>query len=253
MRLIYIFGIIIMTYSFDAISADNSVKIAIIKADDVRSGTSKWKRFFSLSRGKGVKVSAGIICNSLQNDKKGYFKWLQELQKSGWVEFWNHGWDHKKWENEKKDKIYEFCNSGYDHQKKHFSDSQKIMKEVLGIAPVAFGTPYNKCDSVTLKVMNEDKDLKLFFGYRGKKLENQILAPMLLRGEHDGTGKPNVEKFKADYNRKKNLMFTSIQFHPNGFSEKQFEEYEKILEFLKKEGWKFMLPAEYLAMKKNIQ
>jgi hypothetical protein len=71
---------------------------------------------------------------------------------------------------------------------------------------------------------------------------------MSLRGESNGTGKPNFEKFKAEYLKQKNLSFAAIQFHPNAFGDEHFTEYTKILDFLISEGWTFMLPTEYVAM-----
>ncbi|MDT8389751.1 MAG: polysaccharide deacetylase family protein [Lentisphaeria bacterium] len=226
-------------------AGEMSMKMAIIKADDIRGKTAKWERFFALSQKKGVKVSAGIICESLQSEKPDYVAWLKKWQSSGLVEFWNHGWDHKRWTAEDGKELREFSGSGYEHQKRHFDQSQALMKKVLGAAPVAFGAPYNAIDADTAKVLAEDPDTRLFFGYGGKPVKGKLLAPMMLRGEADGTGKPNFEKFKAVYVQKKNLSFTAIQFHPNSFGDEHFAEYAKILDFLIAEGWIFVLPAEY--------
>lgn len=228
-------------------------KIAIIKADDIRGKTTKWEYFFSLSKEKGVKVSAGIVGNSLAGEKKDYFNWLNHLQSTGQVEFWNHGWDHKRWKNDGAKEIREFRGSGYAHQKKHFEDAQNRMKEVLGVAPVTFGSPYNATDADTAKVMKENRDIRLFFCYGNKGVSGKVPMPMNLRGENDGTGKPDFEKFKAQYEAKKNLTFSAIQFHPNNFGEEQFDEYGKILDFLIAEGWTFMLPAEYLDLIDKIK
>lgn len=237
--------ITILTALLPILAQDKTKRIAIIKADDVRGISPKWDRFFKISKEKGIKVSAGIICNSLQKNKKGYFKWLNKLQDSGLVEFWNHGFDHKRWKKDGTNQS-EFGGSGYKHQKKHFNDAQKLMKKVLGIVPVAFGTPYNAVDADTMKIMSEDPKMRLFFCYNVKGLDNKILAPMKLRGESDGTGKPNFKKFKSKYN--KSISFTAIQFHPGGFSDKHFSEYAKIIDFLIAEGWVFMLPTEYVTM-----
>ena len=242
----------ILAISPTAFSQDLPKKIAIIKADDVRGVAKKWSRFFEISEEKGTKVSAGIICDSLQSDKGGYFKWLNELQSSGMVEFWNHGWDHKRWENEDRKELREFSGTGYEHQKRHFEEAQKHMKAVLGIAPNTFGAPFNSTDSDTVKVMAENSDMRLFFCNQGTKLKGKILAPMNLRGEHDGTGKPNFAKFKADY-KKDRVTFTAIQFHPGAFQEKHFAEYAKILDFLIAEGWTFVLPSEYITTQNTLK
>lgn len=223
-------------------------KIAIIKADDVRGVTKKWKRFIAISKERKVKVSCGIICNSLEKSKQDYGKWLVAEEKSGFVEFWNHGWDHKRWEKDGK-KQSEFGGSGFAHQQGHFAKSQEIMTRVIGVTPVAFGTPFNSFDEDTAKVLKEDKGIKLLFCYRDPKIDGVIAARMSLRGEPDGTGKPNATKFAKDYQKKKGkITFAAIQFHPNSFREdRHFDEYAKTLDILLKDGWTFMLPREYIA------
>jgi len=231
-----------------AAAQDRPEKIIIIKADDIRRVTDGWNRFFELSKAKNVKVSAGIICCSLETENSEYCDWLRAQQASGMVEFWNHGWDHKRWTNEQNERVWEFRGSGYDHQKKHFSDSQNIMEKVLGSPPAVFGAPYNAIDSDTLRVMNEDENMRLFFGYEQEVLNHTMIARMHLRGENDGTGKPNFEIFKETYMQKPDLTFTVLQFHPNNFDDERLAEYGKIIDFLIAEGWTFMLPAEYISM-----
>lgn len=245
-RLILYFSL--LCFPVLAFGQENSVKIAIIKADDVRGKTSKWNRFFAISAEKEVKVSAGIICDSLSGGDKAYFDWLRALHSSGQVEFWNHGWDHKSWTDETGARISEFSGSGYEHQKKHFEDAQAIMKRVLGSAPIAFGTPYNALDDDTINVMNENAEMRLFFCYQAKGLKDKVLVPMKLRGEPDGPGRPNFERFKEEYFTRKEVSLSALQFHPNAFEEEHFKEYSKILDFMISEGWTFLLPTAYVAM-----
>lgn len=228
-------------------------KVAIIKADDIRGSTEKWNRFFALSKEKGVKVSAGIICQSLENGKPDYFDWLKTLHASGDVEFWNHGWDHKRWTAENGKELREFSGTGYEHQKKHFDQSQALMKKALGVAPVAFGAPYNASDADTTRVMNEDSALRLVFCYDKQRFADKVSAPMNLRGESDGTGKPNFAKFKTEYAQKKQSSFSAIQFHPGNFGDEHFKEYAKILDFLIADGWKFVLPSEYVGSQAPVK
>lgn len=247
-KLIIFYAAAVLAGCLPASAQDKPEKIVIIKADDIRCPADGWNRFFELSRAKGVKVSAGIICDSLQNDQPDYFDWLRTLQATGLVEFWNHGWDHKRWVNDRNEQIREFAGTGYAHQKKHFTDAQEIMKKILGAPPVAFGTPYNASDSDTARVMKEDPDMRLFFCYEPQDLGDKTVARMNLRGESDGTGKPNFEKFKETYMQNEGLTFTALQFHPNNFDEERLAEYGKIIDFLTAEGWIFMLPSEYVSL-----
>lgn len=233
-------------------------RIVIIKADDVRSKHPKWEAFFHLNRDKGVKVSAGVIGNSMGTggkapsaEKKAYFDWMRKLEADGGVEFWHHGWDHKRWKDGETNRS-EYGKSGYAHQKKHTVLTQEAAQAALGKPFAALGTPFNAMDADSIRVFNEQPELQMIFCYPNHALLNdlkgKVLLPMTLRGEHDGTGKPNFEKFREAYEaRDPSLAFAAIQVHPQSFAEGGLEEYGKIIDFLKAEGWQFMLPREYYA------
>ncbi|MCH6256178.1 polysaccharide deacetylase family protein [Puniceicoccaceae bacterium K14] len=221
------------------------MKIAIIKADDIKGVDERFLRFIETSKNLGIKVSCGIICESLENPKKEYVEWMLAEQKQGFVEFWNHGWDHKRW-NENEETISEFGGSGYAHQKEHFVDSQNAIKRILGQSPISFGSPYNAFDADTKRVISEDESIRLLFCYRDPNLENVVPAFMALRGEPDGTGNPNAAKFIDSYNQKNDITFSAIQFHPANFDDQDFVEYEKTITFLLEKDWVFMLPSEYI-------
>lgn len=230
-------------------------RIAVIKADDVRRADAKWDRFINLSLERDVVVSLGLIGNSLEAENSAYATWLKKWHATGKVEFWNHGWDHKRWTDEAGKTLSEFGGSGYAHQKDHLSKTQAVSAPVFGKPFAAFGSPFNAMDPDTAKALNEIPELPLVFCYPdskpGKQLQNKLLLPMHLRGEHDGTGKPNFAKFKEDYLKKDNpvLTFAAIQFHPAAFAEDGFNHYTDILDFLKTQGWTFVLPSQYLQMR----
>lgn len=226
-------------------------RIAIIKADDVSGIHTKWERFFKLAEEHGVPVSAGVIANSFEKQDGKYLEWLKKWDATGKVEFWNHGWDHRRWE-EKGAYRSEFSGTGHEHQKNHISKVQEAGNKALGKSFVAFGTPFNDMDEDTAKALNEFPELQMVFcrpeAEPTKSLKDKILMPMFLRGENDGTGKPNFAKFKEEYEKRMTsspLAFCAFQFHPAVFSEEGFGEFVRIIEFLKKEGWTFMLPADY--------
>ncbi|RYD51588.1 MAG: DUF2334 domain-containing protein [Verrucomicrobiaceae bacterium] len=226
-------------------------RIAIIKADDVTGVNPKWERFFKLAEEHGVPVSAGVIGNSFDKQDEKYDEWLKRWEATGKVEFWHHGWDHRRWDEQGQYKS-EFSGSGFDHQRDHLAKTQDAAKAALGKPFIAFGTPFNDMDVDTVKVLNASPELKMFFcrpqSEPAKELKDKILLPMNLQGENDGTGKPNFAKFKEVYEAKKadpSLTFCAFQFHPGAFAEEGFAEFSSIVEYLKAEGWAFMLPAEY--------
>lgn len=222
-------------------------KFAIIKADDLKERTPKWDAFLSAAQAEDAKVTIGIICNSLEKPNATHEEWLKGLVASGRVEFWNHGWDHKQWKEGEKT-LSEFGGSGYDHQKDHLTKSQEVSARVFGKPFAVLGTPFNAMDLDTGRVLTEIPEITQVFAYPGKKKElgGKTILPMLMRGEADGTGKPNSEKFIADYQEKEwsKHDFTAIQFHPNSFGEGGVEEFSKIIKFLKTEGWEFIFCAD---------
>ena len=234
-------------FTLPALAAD---KIAILKADDVRGLNPKWDRFIQVAQAHGANPSLGIILQSLEKPSPAYEDWLKKTAATGKVEFWNHGWDHKQWTEEGVQK-YEFSNSGYEHQKEALAKSQAAALKVLGQPIVAFGAGFNAIDLDTSKALNEVPELKLIFLYLGKApaqaLVGKVLLPMALAGENDGTGKPNFAKFKEEYAKRNrpDLTLTAIQFHPQLFSEQGFTDFAAIIDFMKAEGWTFLLPSEY--------
>ncbi|MCU0792925.1 MAG: DUF2334 domain-containing protein [Opitutaceae bacterium] len=228
-------------------AVERPAKVVIVKADDVRGDTPKWRRFVADSEALGVKVSLGIICDSLVDASPEYVEWLRALERSGRVEFWNHGWDHKRWKNEAGVQLMEFKGTGPEHQAKHYGDAKAWMIKVLGVAPAAFGAPFNATDADTEAILRADSDLKLVFANRESAAAGKFFAPISLKGEHDGTGKPNFEKFRAEYAEKPDLTLLAFQVHPQSFGEEHFGEYAKIVAFLLAEGWTFALPREVVA------
>ncbi|WP_038159451.1 DUF2334 domain-containing protein [Verrucomicrobium sp. BvORR106] len=232
-------------------------RIAIIKADDVRGVNAKWDRFIALSQERDIVVSLGIITESLATQDPKYVAWIKKWADSGKVEFWNHGWDHKSWTSTDGKKLSEFGGSGLEHQKDHLLKAQAAFKTATGSPYTIFGSPFNAMDGDTARALNEIPELKMIYCYPGSvvnaQLKGKVLLPMSLRGEHDGTSKPNFPKFKEDYQKKDSaaLTFAAIQFHPFGFSEEGFKHYTDILDFLKAEGWTFVLPTKYLELQAN--
>ena len=236
-----------------ATSSNGPQRIVVIKADDLRAPNEKWRRFAEIAEQKDIKISIGIIAYDFPGYDASAVQWVRDQQQSGRVEFWNHGWDHNIWKDEEGRKVSEFSKSGYAHQNENLEKSQKKLTGILGRIPTIFGAPFNAMDLDTLAVLRTMPEFKGVFYYdkkeplKSQQLDSVNMLYMNLPGEMDGTGKPNFEKFKKKYESKEDgLVFTALQFHPPYFSEEGFQAYEEIIDFLKAEGWIFMLPSEYL-------
>jgi len=239
-----------MTLNATAIAADLS-RVVIIKADDFTGTNQAWNNFLEVSREAGVKVSIGVITKSIRENSPVQ-EWMRAQENKGDVEFWNHGWDHKRWTTNGLT-ISEFQGSGLAHQCEHLTHSQAALKKLLRHDVIAFGTPYNGFDSDTAQAMNDSPALRLFFIYttntKTKAARQRVsdrIALLDIVNEADGTGKPNAAKLAALL-AKRPPGPVSLQFHPPYFDAAHLEEYKTILTELKANGYTTMLPTEYVA------
>lgn len=233
-----------------AIAADLS-KVVIIKADDFTGTNQAWSNFLDASRAAGVRVSIGVIAKPIR-DNSPVQEWMRAQERSGEVEFWNHGWDHKRWSTNDFS-ISEFQGSGLANQREHLIRSQAALNTLLGHDVIGLGTPYNGFDSDTAQAMNESPALRLLFTYTtnpktevARQRVDDRIALLDIINEAEGTGKPNAAKL-AGLLGKRPPGPVSLQFHPTYFDAPHLEEYRTILADLKVHGYTIMLPSRYVA------
>lgn len=218
----------------------------ILKADDLVFDKSyiisqNWKRFISYIKTKRIKSSIGIIGNSLKKRNSKYFSLIKNLNKSGYFEIWNHGYNHFLNDTKRDGKIYsEFSNTSYKFQKKYLLKTQNLAKKKLGITLHTFGAPGNAIDENTLQVIDEVDDIKVW-------LIGDISSTKLILSDHCWIERPihnpNYQRFLNCYNPK--LEYLLLQIHPHSWDEGRFEQLKKIIEYLIQEGVTFILPYEY--------
>jgi peptidoglycan/xylan/chitin deacetylase (PgdA/CDA1 family) len=239
-------GLVLLSIS--ARAASGAEPIVIIKADDFRAPNQAWTNFLKVSRSAGVKVSIGIIVQSIEG-KSATADWLKAEAARGDVEFWDHGWDHKSWTDAGK-KLTEFTGSGLVHQHEHLVKAQSGLKAALGKDVISLGTPFNGFDSDTAGAINQSAELRLLFTHNlalARRLVNKQVTIIDVISESDGTGKPNAAKFEELWQaRPKSEEPVSLQFHPPYFDAEHLAEYTKILDYLKAQHCQIRLPVECL-------
>lgn len=229
-------------------------QIVIIKADDLRFDnqnvvSDKWHRFFNYIENKNLKADIGVIGNSLAIGNNYYISYLKYLAKSENFELWNHGYLHLlNGKNDDGDKYHEFWNTSYQYQKEHLLLTQNMAKEKLEITFHGFGAPGNNIDSNTIKAIEDVPELKVW--YFGNKSSEKFVLSVGAKIE-DPTGKPNYEKFISDQRVNDDVL--TLQIHPNQWSEKDFEEFQRIIDFLIDKEVTFLNGFEYYQLvDKNI-
>jgi len=221
-------------------------QLIILKADDLIYDdktiiSNNWTRFFHFVVLEKIKASAGIICNSLQTDDARYFGLLQYLDKTGYIELWNHGYDHILDALHTDGTMYdEFQNSSLEFQKEQLRKAQTLAEEKLNITLQTFGAPGNAIDSTTIQALEAFDEIKVwFFGLNGS---SKLVLGRSIDMEYPA-GKPDYDSFLKNYDPSEEYLV--FQIHPNQWDEGQFETFKQIIEFLKNQRSTFILPYEY--------
>jgi predicted deacetylase len=243
------------TYSSSVCQSELSVspihqQYVILKADDLIHDenniiSKNWYKFFDYVVSQKIKTSVGMVVNSLNTDDERYPALLKYLHRTGVIEFWNHGYDHRLGAKDESGNIYdEFRNSSLEFQIEQLKKSQSLVKEKLGIKFSTFGAPGNAIDSTTIKALNQFNEIKIwFYGLDGSdKLVLERTSDM----EYPA-GKPDYNSFIENYDSTKEYLV--FQIHPNMWDENQFEEFKKIVSYLKDKNLTFILPTEYYNLK----
>lgn len=221
-------------------------QLVILKADDMFFVEDtivplRWISFIDYIKSKGIKASIGVIGNSLEAGNDKYFKYLKSIAASGNFELWNHGYNHiydGKYPNGESYK--EFYNTPYSYQYKYMSRTDSLAIKKLGIIFHTFGAPGNGIDSVTVRAINNQKNIKVWlFGLpESTKLTMQRFVEIEFP-----TFNPDYFRFIRNYSSEKPCLV--LQIHPNGWDEIKFTEFKKIIDYLLSEKVTFINPYEY--------
>jgi peptidoglycan/xylan/chitin deacetylase (PgdA/CDA1 family) len=166
---------------------------------------------------------------------------LKYLVKTGYIELWNHGYDHLlNAQNSDGSSYDEFRYSPLDYQKEQLSKSQELAKEKLGITLRTFGAPSNAIDTTTIRALEAFEEIKVwFFGLEGS---SKLVLGRSAEMEYP-IGKPDYESFVRNYDSTR--VYLVFQIHPNQWDESQFKTFKQIIEFLRERQATFILPFEY--------
>ncbi|EIQ01394.1 putative xylanase/chitin deacetylase [Opitutaceae bacterium TAV1] len=229
----------------------------VLKVDDLvstRDGRvpERWQRITDFAKERKIKLSIGIIANSLEGDKPAYFDYIKTLRSApgGQFEFWFHGYDHREWAEDGK-KLQEFRGTSYEHQKDHFEKSQKLAREKLGFAFETFGAPFNATDRNTDRVLAEDPDMKIFlYGGPSNRGSGKLLLERI--GEANIENPifvPNPDALAAAYHKySSRRAFFVLQGHPNQWDDTRWAAFVKLVDFLQQNDIPIVTAADLAAI-----
>jgi peptidoglycan/xylan/chitin deacetylase (PgdA/CDA1 family) len=223
----------------------------VLKLDDLKyvdggPVSERWDNFASLIQEKGVPASIGIIGNSLEKGNEDYFKWIMERNESGFFEFWNHGFDHSRIQQDDQE-IYEFSNSSLKDQVRTLRKTQDLAREKLGIEFVTFGAPYNRIDQQTAKALEDFPEIGIWlYGRTGSETSKTILSRTPTVGIEYPVHRPVFYHFWNNYYFYSIEPVITIQGHPNSWSEHRLREFERIVDYLKEIGVPIVKPSSVI-------
>jgi hypothetical protein len=228
----------------------------VLKVDDLGAVGGEvpkgWKRITDFALERKIKLSIGIITETLATANLSYFQYIKDLHKTGQFEFWFHGWDHKMWKEDGK-VLQEFKGTSYEFQKEHFVKSQALAKEKLGFAFTTFGSPFNGFDDATFKVFVEDPEMKVFL-YGNRSDQAKIPGKTILErvggvNIEEPISVPNANRFISGYLKNaKGRSYFVIQGHPNQWNDARWAEFVKLVDYLQQNKIPIITPTEAAAL-----
>ncbi len=238
----------------------------VLKLDDVRTNDSgwlseRWRRVGTLAREKKVKVSLGVIADSLENAKTDYISWLIGMHDSGYAELWFHGYDHAVWKDAAGEDRCEFFGRPYQDQLDRFVRSQNLIQKKLNLTFSTFGPGGGGKgagqDAATAQAMSDAPGMKVWLypspiDDAGRQLAAKgkitILDRVWAVNIEQPLFVPNFEKFVAGYNKHAaGRRYFVVQGHPGKWDDARWAEFVKIIDYLVRHNIPTVTPSELAA------
>ncbi|MET0261458.1 MAG: DUF2334 domain-containing protein [Rariglobus sp.] len=240
----------------------------VLKLDDLgahANGTvsERWRRVIDFCLERKIKLSIGVLTRSMEWAKPSYFTYLNDLQKTGLIEFWFHGYDHGVHTVDGK-QYAEFSHRSYEEQKRRFEISQKLAVEKLGAPFVTYGppgggnTPPSEADlDATVRVLTEDPAMKLWLypkaiDERGAQLQSAGKITILDRVPQVNIEQPlfvpNPEKFIEAYAKHApDRRYFILQGHPDQWDDARWAAFVKLIDYIQANQIPIITPTELAA------
>lgn len=221
----------------------------VLKLDDLADRRGKvhdrWKRVADFAHERKIKIDLGVVANSLEGDKPEYFQWIKDQRATGRIGFWWHGWDHAEWKEGEK-RLFEFGGTPYEHQKKHLDDSQRLAREKLRFPFVSFGAPFNVADETTVRVLGEDKDMRVWmYGRPNATADKIVLGRAFSVNIEQPTFVANYPEFIEGYAHNRGAGYFVIQGHPMQWNDERYDNFVRIVDFLIGQKAEFVFAEEF--------
>ena len=233
-------------------------RYVILKIDDVGNHNGNVNRRFAkladYLASKKLKSSFGVIVKSIEKQpNRDYIAWLRRnaTENGGYIEFWNHGWDHAMFFNCREDddcdrtaKFHGEFATSFAHQLKHLKMSQEVFRKYTGLTMRTLGTAGNAGNDDTRKALAEVPEIKTWLFGKGRSDGDFTVFGRWLNLEH-AVGKVDYNTFVRNYAKHRQKEYIVLQGHAAMWNDAMFEDVKRIVELLERDGWIFVTPYEY--------
>lgn len=239
--------------------------VIILKFDDVKPMKNgdvhaRWKRVADYLEKNRIHGSFGIINQPFDGvECELARKWIAERRRIGYVSFWCHGWDHASWEAADGKRYNETVNRSEAEQTARFDKCQELAQRLFGFKYRCYGPTGGvygpSIDAAAMAALKKQKELSIVLypqpADRVSKLYDgdpdlTVLDRVWAVNMESSVGVADYQKFLNGYARNLDRKYFYLQSHPAAWGDDRFEEFTKVVEFLKSRGAKFMTPEQYV-------
>jgi hypothetical protein len=227
--------------------------IVLLKFDDMAGVTENWQKITDFLESNQIYASYGVIGDSLENDNPAYFAWLKERVHIGRIELWNHGYYRNFKTNQQLGVMGEFNGASAQAQAESIGNTQALANKKVGVNLRGFGPHNSAIDEKTYAEIAKFPEINYVWFYPPVGLANHspFVFKRIANLEHP-IFRPNFALFQNDYQKRpRELGYIALQGHPNMWKDKDFDEFIKIIHFLKNEKVQFCKPSQVLAIRKE--
>ena len=199
---------------------------------------------------RNVKFTFGIICWSLEQGSAAYLNWIKDVQNTGMVEFWLHGYRNRT----SREEPGEFEHGTVGEQKAIIDRSLLLAKEALGFEFSTFGAHFSGTTEATELALESTPEIKIWLCAETKPKKFSRLSITKVMDLEIGNFEPNFDAFLAAYHAVgRNEPLLSLQGHPNAWVDGRWDNFVKIIDFLQARDCAFITPMEYLNSLANAE
>lgn len=221
-------------------------RLVILKADDFGSGVHEnFRKLIELGRRWRVPISIGVIANRLPLMRKCDISYFRSCFEDPLLEVWNHSSAHR-----------DFTTLSYENQVDDIRRAQNQINSDLGVLCDVFGAPYNKYNIDTIKALGACPEFKSVY-----LLEEDLAAQtQLVNAPRRSLVSPEFVRpwsrqnhfiefvRRCDLKRSDSLL--TVQFHPPAWNPRGFAEFERCIEYMLDQGFRFVTMAEFVELRK---